>query len=609
MADSGLTEAVSRAPALPGVYRFLDSRGRILYIGKAKVLRSRLKGHLSTPGDRRHQSLLRRAVSVDWTATRSEVEALVLEAELVRLHKPPLNVMLRSDRRYPYLEITTDEEYPRLSINRSVDRSRDIPRFGPYPDVRSLRRLVELLLDAFPLRRCGGGEVAKRERPCLMGQIGRCPAPCAESAEEYAESVAGIRRVLEGDWEWAAQRLSKKMEEASAAMRFEEAARWRDLHSRLESFGWPAPESVSDRLARDVFATCENWGLVMQLRAGRIVGVIRLPFTAGSGEASEEERLEVLLRTYYMETTDIPGRILVPKDWPKSGLLAGWLSTLRGGAVRISSPSRGSGAELLALATRDLTDFLKRLEWKHPESRRERISAGLEALADMLGLPAPPGWIVGLDASTVQGSYPVAALVSFRGGVPDKSGYRRFSMPDRVGRNDPAMIASAVGRFLAHLDGEAPDVFLVDGGITQHRAALKAAGQRFEEILFVSIAKREEILLVGAGERVVRDRPDSAPMSILRSVRDEAHRFVLHYHRQSRSRGALRSQLDDIPGIGPSLRALLLKRFGSMRRLAAASVEEIMEVPGVGRKRAIAVYGYLRSDDGAEGRKDGGETE
>jgi excinuclease ABC subunit C len=601
VADSRLREAVSRAPELPGVYRFLDGRGKILYIGKARLLSRRLRGHLSSPGDRRHRSLLRRAVTVDWTVTRSEVEALVLEAELVRLHKPPLNVMLRSDRRYPYLEITTDEDHPRLSINRSVDRSRDIPRFGPYPDVKSLRRLVELLLDAFPLRRCGGAEVTPRERPCLMGQIGRCPAPCVEGGGAgYGENVQAIRRVLEGEWEWASARLEEKMRKAAEGMRFEDAARWRDLRRRLSEFGWPAPESVGDRRPRDIFALQENWGLVMQLRAGRIVGVIRLPFTAGSGGATAAERLEVLLRGYYMETEDVPGRVLVPPEGGSMEVMEEWLSKRRGAAVRVESPSRGSGAELLRLARRDLTDFLRRLEWKRPESQRERISAGLEALADMLGLQAPPGWIVGLDASTVQGSYPVAALVSFRDGVPDKSGYRRFSMPSEVGRNDPAMIASAVGRFLSHLEGESPDLFLVDGGLTQHRAALQAAGGWARSILFVSLAKREETLLVGREERLLRDRPDSPPMSILRSVRDEAHRFVIHYHRQSRSRGALRSQLDDIPGIGPALRALLLKRFGSMRRLAAAPLEEIMEVPGVGRKRAMAVRRYLGDAKGRQ---------
>ena len=600
MADSSLKEAVSRAPDLPGVYRFLDGRGRILYIGKALVLSRRLRGHLSSPGDRRHRSLLRRAVTVDWTVTRSEVEALVLEAELVRLHKPPLNVMLRSDRRYPYLEVTTDEDFPRLVINRSPDRSRDIPRFGPYPDVKSLRRLVELLLDAFPLRRCGGCEVAPRERPCLMGQIGRCPAPCVEPAgEEYAPNVAAIRRVLEGDWEWASARLAEKMQLAADAMRFEDAARWRDLRRRLAEFGWPAPESVSDRRPRDIFALEENWGLVMQLRAGRIVGVIRLPFTSGSGAAFLGERLEVLLRTYYMETTDVPGRVLVPAESGDLELIGAWLSERRGSRVRIISPSRGAGAELLRLARRDLTDFLRRLEWKHPESRRQRISAAMEALADMLGLEGPPQWMVGLDASTVSGAYPVAALVSFRGGVPDKSGYRRFSMPSEVGRNDPAMIAAAVSRFLSHLEDEHPDLFLIDGGITQHRAAVEAAGEWAERILFVSIAKREETLLVGREERMLRDGPDSPPMSLLRTLRDEAHRFVIHYHRQSRSRGALQSQLDDIPGIGPSLRALLLQRFGSVRRLAAAPVSEIMEVPGVGRKRAMAVKRYLGDPKGS----------
>jgi excinuclease ABC subunit C len=225
----------------------------------------------------------------------------------------------------------------------------------------------------------------------------------------------------------------------------------------------------------------------------------------------------------------------------------------------------------------------------------------MEALADLLGLREKPEWIVGLDASTIQGSWPVAALVSFREGFPDRSGYRRFSMDASIGRNDPAMIGSAVSRFASHLEEEMPDIFLVDGGLTQLRAALDAAGGRLPGTRFVALAKREEVLLDGAGEREIRLPLDSPPLLLLRSIRDEAHRFVLHYHRMRRSRIEIRSELDDVPGIGPALRAQLLRRFGSVERVRSATPEEICQVPGIGRKRALMILEHLStSTDGAE---------
>lgn len=595
MARTVLEASASAAPHLPGVYRFLDGSGRILYIGKALDIAKRLRGHLGNPGDERHRLLLSRARAVEWTVTRSEVEALVLEAELVRMHKPPLNVRLRADQRFPYLEVTTDEEHPRLVVTRKIDRSRDVPRFGPYPDSRNLRALVDFLQDAYPLRRCSSPALRRTGRKCVMGQMSRCPAPCVSGdRESYGENVAGVLSVLRGNWAEARAAIERRMEEASASMRYEEAAKWRNLSSRLDAFGWPAPESARDLVCRDVVAVEENWGIVLQMRSGRFTGTVRLPFESRWRLAAPPERIAVLLRSYYSETGDIPGEVLLSEKPADARVLEEWLSSRRGRRVRLTAPARGPGRELVELALTDLRHFLARLAWRRPGGSRQRVKAALEALADVFDLDAPPCWMVALDASSISGGYPVAALISFRDGRPDKAGYRRFAMSPEIGRNDPAMIADAVTRYLSHLEEERPSVFLVDGGIAQHRAAIRAAGDAGRGMLFVSIAKREESLIAGPMEKRVSLPPESPPVLLLRAMRDEVHRFVVSYHRLSRSRGETRSGLEDLPGIGPRLRALLLSRFGSLERLRAASEEELMEVPGVGRARAGMLLRNLR---------------
>ena len=594
--SKSLRESIIRAPALPGVYSFLNKDGTVLYIGKAKNLINRLRGHLSNTGDARHELLLDKSVSVEWTITRTEVEALVLEAELIRIRKPPLNVRLRNSGRYPYLEITVDEKYPRLLITRERSNPKERPRFGPYPDSRNLRKLIDFLLDSSPLRRCGGTEPSSVSRSCLMGQMGRCPAPCTGgiTPDEYGKNVQEILRILRGDWEWARHRLEQMMKSASQNTDYEEAGRLRDLLSRLGSFGWPAPASINDRINRDIAAVKDNWGVIMRVRGGRFTCVVRIPFDGRWKLASLSERLSVLLRSYYSQTGDIPREIIVQEKPDDEPSLIEWLSSKRNSSVGINVPKRGGNRELLELAQKNLDQFLLRLSWKHPSSGKEKVESALESLADIFSLEEPPGWIVCIDASTIQGSWPVAAIVSFKDGYPDKSGYRRFSMPEEISRNDPAMIASAVKRYISSLEDEYPDIFLIDGGITQLRAALSAAGELWSaRIRFVSIAKKEEILLCGLTEREIRLPIDSTPLTFLRSVRDEAHRFVLHYHQQKRSRGSLRSVLDDIPGIGSTTRIRLLTHFGSADRIAVATVGEIMEIPGIGRSRAIQIHDYF----------------
>ncbi len=593
--SKSLRESVAGAPRHPGVYSFLDGEGRVLYIGKAKSLRNRLQGHLSNQGDSRHTLLLEKAVSVEWTITGSEVDALILEAELIRIRKPPLNVRLRDSGRYPYLEITTDEKYPRLQITRDRKSTSGRPRFGPYPDARNLRKLEEFLLDTFPLRRCGGKTPPSNERPCLMGQIGRCPAPCTGNVttEVYSRTVHEMLKILRGDWEWARERIEILMNRASEETDYEEAGRLRDLLSRLDNFGWPAPDSIQDSISRDTVAVQDNWGIVMRMRGGRFTGVVRMPFDSKWKLAPVPERISILLGAYYSQTQDIPREILVPEIPDSHAALAEWLSKKRKGSVKVFVPERGGKREVLQLTRRNLEHFLVRLSWKHPGASRKNTEAALEALADIFNLPGPANWIVCLDASTIQGSWPVAAIVSFRKGYPDKSGYRRFAISREKGRDDPAMIASAVDRYLSKLEDEYPDIFLIDGGITQLRAAVRAAEEWAEKIRFVSIAKREEVLLEGISERVIRLPLDSTPLSLLRSVRDEAHRFVLHYHQQKRSTGSLHSVIDDIPGIGSATRLRLLNYFGSAARINTATIEEIMEVPGVGKRRALQIRSYL----------------
>lgn len=595
MTADPLKRSVSGAPDLPGVYRFLDGRGKVLYIGKAKSLIKRLRGHLSNPGDMRHRTLLEKSETVQWTVTRTELEALILESELIRMLKPPLNVDLRSSSRYPWLEVTAGEKYPRLVITRNPDRSLNIPRFGPYPDAGNLKSLVAFLMDLYPLRRCTTSTLKPRKRPCLMGQMDRCPSPCSEEqGREYRERVESILYILRGHWDQARKEIISRMEAASRALEFERAAALRDLLRRLDSFGWPTPESLRDSLPRDVMAVSENWGIVIQVRGGRFMGSLRLPFTSRWKLAGTGELISILVRSYYSETGDVPRQVVLGSEPDDRELLEAWLSEKRGSPVEISVPERGGLRSLVDVAERDLRNFLMKLEWKHPAGKKERLEASLEAIADILGLSAPPEWMVCLDASTIQGHSPVAALVSFRKGKPDKNGYRRFTMPEDISRNDPAMIGNAVTRFTSHLEEEHPDVFLIDGGITQLRAAWAAGAEFMPGTRFVSIAKKEEVLLTAPEEKEIKLPRDAPPLLLLRAMRDEAHRFVISFHRSRRARSHFHSALDDIPGIGPALKASLLGKFGSVSRIAAASEKEIAEVPGIGRRKAAEILKALK---------------
>ncbi|HPJ29542.1 MAG TPA: GIY-YIG nuclease family protein, partial [Candidatus Sabulitectum sp.] len=372
MAADSLRRSVSGAPDLPGVYRFLDGRGKVLYIGKAKSLIKRLRGHLSNPGDARHRTLLEKSETVQWTVTRTELEALVLESELIRMLKPPLNVDLRSSSRYPWLEVTAGEKYPRLVITRNPDRSLNIPRFGPYPDAGNLKSLVAFLMDLYPLRRCAVSELKPRKRPCLMGQMDRCPSPCSvEQEREYAQRVERILYILRGHWDQARKEIITRMENASKALEFEKAAALRDLLRRLDSFGWPTPESLRDSVPRDVMAVSENWGIVIQVRGGRFMGSLRLPFTSKWKLAGKGELISILVRSYYSETGDVPRQVVLGSEPDDRELLETWLSEKRGSPVEITVPERGGLRSLVDVAERDLRNFLNKLEWKHPAGKKE----------------------------------------------------------------------------------------------------------------------------------------------------------------------------------------------------------------------------------------------
>lgn len=597
--SNALRESIAGAPHLPGIYSFIDNSGKILYIGKAKDIRKRLGGHLSTAGDLRHQILIEKAVSVEWTITNSEVDALILESEMIRLKKPPLNVRMRDSGRYPYIEITTDEMFPRLLITRERENPHRRPRFGPYPAMRDLRKLLNILIETFPLRRCTGTNPPKQNRPCLMGQMERCPAPCTDGvlADEYDSNLKGVLSTLNGNWEWALERIRQSMQASSDSLDFEEAQRLRDLMKRLENFGWPAPLSTAGNISRDIFTVRDNWGIIMRVRLRRITSLLRTPFNAKWKFAEMPERLSILIRSAYSDTGDIPREIITPVNPDDADILKKWLSMKKGSKVDFRVSEKGALSELLRLADRNLSHFLAGLEWKRPGQKKENIEAALDALADIFELSAPPRTIVALDASNILDSWSVAALVCFTNGRRDRSGYRKFSIPDAIAGNDPAMIKSALQRYVNHLDtDDIPEIILLDGGITQLRAAIEGVGESWlldNKVKVISIAKKEELLIEGMTERRIELPTDSLPLCLLRSIRDEAHRFVLHYHRQKRSTSEFRSILDEIPGIGKATRIRLLSHFGSASKIAAATVDEIMEVPGIGRTLAIRLSKFL----------------
>jgi excinuclease ABC subunit C len=626
-------------PDAPGVYRFRDDRGRVIYVGKARSLRPRLSSYFQDLANLhpRTQSMVTTASQVEWTEVATEVEALQLEYTWIKEFDPRFNVRYRDDKSYPSLAVTLHEEFPRLQVMRGP-KKKGVRYFGPYAHAWAIRETLDLLLRVFPARTCSAG-VFKRAgqvgRPCLLGYIGKCSAPCVGrvDADEHRRIVEDFCDFMAGQTSTFLRRLDKEMQVAAANQEYERAARLRDDIKALER-----------AVAKQSFVLGDGTdAAVLGLWLDPLVAAVLVFFVRGGGVRGQRgwvvDKVEdlttgdlvehFLQQVYGGESGEaVPREVLVPALPPDAEAVAAWLTGLRGSTVTLRVPRRGDKRALMETVERNAANGLALHKTKRGSDLTAR-SLALSEIQDALGLDGAPLRIECYDVSHLQESEVVASMVVFEDGLARKSEYRRFVIRGQAGRptgGDVASIAEVIGRrFRRYVEeraetGEvggidpdtgkprrfayAPHLVVVDGGAPQVAAAQRALDELgVDDVALCGLAKRlEEVWLPGDPHPVVLPRT-SEGLYLLQRVRDEAHRFAITLHRSRRSKSMTASALDGVPGLGETRRTALLKHFGSLKRLSAATVEEVTAVPGVGPRTAGAVVAALAAGRQASGTR------
>jgi excinuclease ABC subunit C len=607
----------SEIPDDPGAYLFRDRDGRVVYAGKAKSLRKRLASYWGRPVHPRTEAMLEAAESVEWIVASSEVDALMLEYNLIKRHRPRYNVRYRDDKSYPYLAITDADTWPRARVLRG-DKRKGVRYFGPYGHAYAIRETLDALTRVFGVRTCTDGYFEQHRRagrPCLRYDIGRCAGPCAGlvSEPDYRKIVEGMEDFLAGNHKPILQGLEQGMHASAGRQEYEMAARYRDQITAARK-AMEHQEMVAARPADfDVIGMDEDdleaAFQVFAVRGGRVMG--RRGWIVDKVEHLETGPLVAdFLRELYMQREDIPPQVLVPA-WPVDReLLERWLSDRRGAKVLIKVPERGDRRRLLETVERNAKDAFMRHKLKRASDFGAR-SRALAELGDVLGLPTPPLRIECYDISNLGPTNTVGSMVAFEDGLPKRSDYRRFEVKGVAGQDDFASMEEVLSRRFARLQAERgdpaaggreprrrkfaypPGLVVVDGGRGQLGVAVKVLEERGLDIPVIGLAKRLEEIYFPSNPEPLRIPRGSEALFVLQHLRDEAHRFAITYHRKLRERRSLASPLDEVPGIGPSRKRALLKRFGSLTRLARAPVEEIEKTPGFGPELASAVYRRL----------------
>jgi excinuclease ABC subunit C len=605
-----LSAKIEGLPTSPGVYLFKDRRGKVIYVGKAKSLRSRVRSYFRE-GEAlppRTAVLVSRTHDLDFMVTRSEVEALILECNLIKHFKPRYNVNLKDDKKYPYIKVTSREAFPSVYATRNLrqDGSR---YFGPYTDAKAMRRTLKLLTDIFAIRTCKRRlPLSVPDRGCLNYHIGRCVGPCRGevSPESYKRLVHQVCQYLSGRMTDLIRDIRARMEDRSAKLKFEEAAELRDTLDALEKVSQKQVVISARSRDRDVaavrFSDGHAIGLVLKVREGKLVGkeVYRLAY---EGQADRAEIDEAFLEQYLSAATHLPDEILVeqlPQDAP---LIRKWLRQTAGKEIRLLSPKGGKGRDMLDMAAENAGLILSQAG--EAVSREPEIAAAVKELARWLHLAKAPVAIAAFDISTIQGAEPAGSRVYFRNGRPVKHLYRRYTIKDVQGQDDFAMMREVLRRAWSHVkagEEECPDLVLIDGGKGQISSAIKGmldAGCTEETLPEVAgIAKRlDEVFLPGRPEPLQIPH-DSPALRLLQRVRDEAHRFAITHHRQMRRRRDLKSRLEDVRGIGPVLSRRLLSEFGSLDGITKAGAGALANVRGMSKHKAELLLNTLREQRG-----------
>jgi excinuclease ABC subunit C len=625
-------------PVEPGVYRFRDPHGRVIYVGKAKSLRSRLTSYFADVASLhpRTRQMVTTAAKVEWTVVNTEVEALQLEYNWIKEFDPRFNVRYRDDKSYPVLAVTLNEEFPRLMVYRGP-RRKGVRYFGPYSHAWAIRETLDLLTRVFPARTCSAG-VFKRhkqiDRPCLLGYIDKCSAPCIGrvSAEQHRQIVIDFCDFLSGKTDRFARELEQQMNAASEQLDFERAARLRDDLSAVKRAMEKQAVVLGDGTDADVVAFADDEleaaVQVFHVRGGRVRGQRGwiVEKSGDPGDSGQEQLVEQFLTQFYGEqaeldgaadesTNPVPREVLVPCLPSNADELSSWLSGLRGSRVALRVPRRGDKRALAETVQRNAKEALQQHKLKRAGDFNAR-SAALQNIQDALGLADAPLRIECVDISHVQGTDVVGSLVVFEDGLPRKSDYRHFGIREAAGQgrsDDVASIAEVTRRrFARHLseqndpnmltpEGKSrrfaypPNLYVVDGGAPQVNAASAVLDELgIADVAVIGLAKRlEEVWVPSEPDPLIMPR-NSEGLYLLQRVRDEAHRFAIAYHRSKRSKRMTASALDSVPGLGEHRRKALVTHFGSLARLKEATVDQITAVPGIGVATATAVLEALR---------------
>ncbi len=620
--DQKLKRQVESIPESPGVYLFKDEDGDLLYVGKAKNLAKRVRTYFQSGASltRRNLLMARQIEDVDYIATENEIEALILESNLIKKHRPEFNIRLRDDKRYPYIKVT-DEEYPRVEVVRER-KPDEASYFGPYTTASSMRETLRMIRRTFPYRTCSDYKFQRRERPCLYHQIDRCLAPCTGevSRERYASMIGDLETFLDGDGRAVARELKEKMERASEEWDFEEAAEYRDRIKALEKVMANQNVLASKMQDWDILGLAlddeEAIVQVFFVREGTIVG--RETFSLlGGEEATPEELMSAFVKQYYAQSSVIPRFVLTSVEVQDSEAITEFLSEKRGRRVYLRRPQRGEKKQMMDIVLKNAQQALQgeTATAETAEEAPEQMMQGIEALANRLKMKRPPERIEGYDISNMHGGGAVGSMVVFNEGLPDKSGYRRFKIKEVRGQDDYAMLQEVLYRRLKRGLEERkenpqgggkfsplPDLILIDGGKGQLSAGREVL-RHFDledDLAVCALAKRRETIFLPGDEQLNLPR-NSEALQLLQRVRDEAHRFAVDYHRKVRKKSSIKSVLDDIQGIGEKRRRALLRHFGSVQAVKGASVEELSSVPGISEGVARKVKSFFADEKSPSG--------
>ena len=595
--QSYILEKVSHLPTTPGVYLWRDKYQRIIYVGKAINLRNRVRSYVQQDVNRsvKVTAMMRRAWDVETIQTKTEMEALILEATLIKEHHPKYNIMLRDDKTYPYVKVTVQEDFPRLFMTRRLERD-GAKYFGPFTDVTAVHHVLRILRSYYPLRTCKSMKV---ERPCLQYHMHYCEGPCMNyvTVESYRKYIDDIVALFEGKQVMVIQEITSKMEQASEGLEFELAAKYRDDLLSIQKVQ-EKQRMVTQRGDMDVLGMAIDGPMaciqLFFIRSGRLLGRENY-FVQHEGDGPDLVMTE-FIKQYYGGSTFIPKELLLPMDSVDRELFSEWFTSMKGQQVEVSVPQRGYKKDLIKMAEENAQNFLaeRRRQWQYT---LDKSGGAVKKLAEVLDLPRLPERMECYDISHMQGAETVASMVVFEGGKPAKREYRRFKLKTVQGKPDDfaSMAEIMERRYGNEKDWPMPDLIIIDGGKGQLNAALpviRAMG--VTDVPVISLAKRiEEVFVEGESESIILEH-HTPELQLLQQIRDEAHRFAITYHRRLRGKRNLESVLDHIEGIGPKRRKALYKHFGNLDAMRVAELEELESVEGMNKKAALAVYEFFR---------------